>query len=255
MIRYRPTYILNDMVCLWYQTIRLCDILCTNCVNQNDPNRMIIYKITCTKIWIDQKCIIYVYALWLLTHTELQHRLVWIPTAACRTESERRGILWLYGPALSSCVSRTGYHGSRYLATWESQPHHFSWEIKRVGPVDGPRPMAGAALLPGHGWFASGLRVDFRIKGLKRRTAKSKPVCYAWDVEASVPLCSDLSSRTFLSMVKLTKRGKKVTEIICCPHRNSWDSLDNTCNHASFHQDGSREEKIHKVKAMTNWCK
>lgn len=45
----------------------------------------------------------------------------------------------------------SGYHGSSYLVTREGQSHHLSREIKGVGPVDGPRPVAWAALPPRHG--------------------------------------------------------------------------------------------------------
>lgn len=49
-----------------------------------------------------------------------------------------------------SSLKCSGYHGSGYLVTRECQSHHLSREIKRVGPVDGPWPVAWAALLPGH---------------------------------------------------------------------------------------------------------
>lgn len=100
----------------------------------------------------------------------------WTPAQArlgpdcCLQDERKRSFL----KPFPSSMKQTGYHGSSYLVTWESQPHHLSWEIKRVGPVDRPWPMAGAALLPGHGGFTSGLMMDFTIEGLRSRTMPSR---------------------------------------------------------------------------------
>lgn len=87
-----------------------------------------------------------------LTHAELQHWLVWILTVACEIKRKQR----FSPPSIPSLVKQKRYHSCGYLVTWESQPHHLWREIKGVGPVDGPRPMAGAALLPGHAVFRAG---------------------------------------------------------------------------------------------------
>lgn len=138
---------------------------------------------------------------------------------------------------MSSSMKQTGYHGSSYLVTWESQPHHLSWEIKRVGPVDGPRPMAGAALLPRHGGFTSGPRMDLRIIKKEKAeeqsdvelTSKQRLAChisYPRCACAGFP-CVLIRAVRRLSTTRLKDRQTKENKlIICCPHGNSCDWLD-----------------------------
>ncbi len=66
--------------------------------------------------------------------------------------------------------------------------------------------MAGAALLPGHGGFTSGQRMDFRIRGLKSGTMSSSlklktglSVCQLSEMYVCWPrLCVDVSCQAFI---------------------------------------------------------
>lgn len=107
---------------------------------------------------------------------------------------------------------KQGYHGSCYLVTWESQPHHLSREIKRVGPVDRPWPVAGAALLPRHGGFTSGLRILFLSENKSRMTSSGRKVrSSSWSLP---PWCASVSiwAVTLLSLRSLQQRHESESD-------------------------------------------